>query len=126
MQTLTMVYDLVSKTSRQLATSGKWATWSPNGDWIAYQAFNEQGLASIRLISPDGKREITLVQDTSTGVGALVSSALWSPDGAYLLYDRMDLQEPAAAFSHAFELATNREEALPKEIYWAHSFAGKK
>ncbi len=124
-QTL-MIYDLVSKTSRQLAASGKWATWSPNGDRIAYLVFDEKGIASIHLINPDGRREITLLQDTATGVNAIASTALWSPDGAYLLYGRVHPQEPEGVRSHAFALVTNREEALPEEILWAHSFAGRK
>lgn len=121
-----MIYDLASKTSRRLITSGKWATWSPSGEWIAYLAFDKAGKASIRLISPDGRRKTTLLQDATIGIGAIATAALWSPDGAYLLYGRVNPQDPEALRSHVFELSTSREETLPEEIYWAHSFAGKR
>lgn len=124
---LLMIYDLTSKTSRRLAASGRWATWSPTGEWIAYLAFDEKGAASIRLINPVGQRDISLLQDiTPSSVDAIVSAPLWSPDGAYLLYGRIHPEEPEAMRSYVSELATRREEALPDEIYWAHSFAGKR
>ena len=50
--------------------------WSPNGRWIAYTSGN-----NIRLVTPDGSRDIPL-----PGVTAFADAPSWSPDGRVIAF----------------------------------------
>lgn len=53
--------------------------WSPDGEWIAYMSFQEQG-GSIYKMRPDGSQQRQL---TSIGND---SSPTWSPNGEWIAY----------------------------------------
>lgn len=121
-----MIYDFASDRSRLLVSNADLATWSPNGDEIAYITLGQDNVAAMHLISPDGQQKATVLQDAGARNDAIASTPLWSPDGAYLLYSRFGLEEPEFKRTYVFELSTGREEALPQELGWAQSFAGKR
>jgi ABC-type nickel/cobalt efflux system permease component RcnA/Tol biopolymer transport system component len=72
-----------------------WATWSPDGEWIATvrRDLRYGGVArgdSIWLMRPDGADAHPITQDPDM----LHGMPVWSPDGRYLLFQRYLLSEP--------------------------------
>lgn len=70
------IYDVGQKTSRVL-TRGSWATWAPNGEWIAFQDGNR-----YYAIRPSGGEKKVLFKEK----GAL-TPLWWSPDSRFVAYE---------------------------------------
>ena len=80
------VIDLASGNGRVIA-EGTDPSWSPQGDWIAYQDEKKQRCV---LIHPDGTG-VRIIRDlrksSRFGHWMFFKGALWSPDGRTLLFD---------------------------------------
>lgn len=76
-----VVIELASGNGKVLA-EGKNPSWSPKGDWIAYEDQKEQ---KCILIHPDGTGA-RVVQQLS-GYWKFLKGAIWSPDGKKLLFN---------------------------------------
>jgi hypothetical protein len=59
-----------------------WLRSSSDGKWIAYLAKDDNGLAQIHLVSPNGGRGVRLTHSK----WAVASAFNWSPDGRYIAY----------------------------------------
>jgi len=57
--------------------------WSPNGQWFAFQAYGEQGLAAQVVRLNDDNQPDSIEAFVQLGMTADIIS--WSPDGRYLL-----------------------------------------
>jgi Tol biopolymer transport system component len=69
-----------------------WPIWSPDGEWIAFGR-REPGVpmgSQIWLMRADGGESRPLTQEPEINY----SSASWSPDGRFLLFQRFLLQDP--------------------------------
>jgi Tol biopolymer transport system component len=69
-----------------------WPIWSPDGEWIAFGR-REPGVpmgSQLWLMRADGSESRPLTQDPEINY----SSASWSPDGRFLLFQRFLLQDP--------------------------------
>jgi tricorn protease len=60
------------------------ATWSPNGEWIAYIS-DKTGTEEIWLMRPNGSSQTQLTKVKHVDSGAYRYELLWSPDSKYLL-----------------------------------------
>ena len=78
-----VVIDVGSGSARIIA-EGMNPSWSPKGDWIAYQ--DDKGLKCM-LIHPDGTgaKEILDLKKKFHGYRTFLQGAVWSPDGEKLL-----------------------------------------
>ena len=59
-----------------------WLRSSADGKWIAYLAKDDDGLAQIHLVSPNGGKSVKLTRNAR----AVQSAFNWSPDGRYIAY----------------------------------------
>jgi Tol biopolymer transport system component len=77
------VIDVGSGSARVIA-EGINPSWSPKGDWIAYQ--DDKGLKCM-VIRPDGTgaKEILDLEKRFHGYRTFLQGAVWSPDGEKLL-----------------------------------------
>jgi nickel/cobalt transporter (NicO) family protein len=74
------------------AYGDNWPAWSPDGEWIACVRRDhtrpDAGLGdNIWRMRPDGSEAHPLTDDT----GVIHGAPVWSPDGAYLLFQRYPL-----------------------------------
>ena len=78
-----VVIDVESGSSRIIA-EGMNPSWSPKGDWIAYE--DDKGLKCI-LIHPDGTgaKVVLDLKKRFHGYRTFIQGAVWSPDGEKLL-----------------------------------------
>jgi Tol biopolymer transport system component len=78
-----VVIDVGSGSARVIA-EGINPSWSPKGDWIAYQ--DDKGLKCM-VIRPDGTgaKEILDLEKRFHGYRTFLQGAVWSPDGEKLL-----------------------------------------
>lgn len=93
-----VIYDPASKQERQLAQgffglppeTASTVEWSPDSQWIAYDAPGARQFRSIMVVPAAGgtPRAISFLPNTNTG------SIAWSPDGTYLLYGTSQRTEP--------------------------------
>jgi Tol biopolymer transport system component len=68
--------------AQKIIADGNGPSWSPKGDWIAYQA----PLGQCMLIHPDGTgAKMVLDPSRQRGVWSLYDAIVWSPDGEKLL-----------------------------------------
>jgi Tol biopolymer transport system component/DNA-binding winged helix-turn-helix (wHTH) protein len=66
----------------EIAASGFWPRWSPDGEWIAYTTSNpEGGNGTMHVVRPDGSdhRELTHVPSQVYGL-------CWMPDSSRVIY----------------------------------------
>lgn len=122
------IYNLAGKTSRTIA-EGSAPAWSPVGDWIAYET-GGYNAGSLRLISPDGRKHETLLQDAAAREDYIRGPILWSPDGSFLIFARTLASDPVGQRPHVVEVPTRRAEELPPDccggVYGGSlSWAGK-
>ena len=74
------VIDLDTGRDRQLTKDAyKQPAWSPDGAWLAYDAY---AFGTISLVRADGSRHLTL----NTGMEERATSPTWSPDGTRLAF----------------------------------------
>jgi len=70
------------------------ASWSPNGDWIAYVHSSDTRSGQVRLIRPDGSDDHAIISLSPNGVfvspSAFSANPSWSSDGRHILYTRFD------------------------------------
>jgi hypothetical protein len=59
-----------------------WLRSSADGKWIAYLAKDDNGVAQIHLVSPNGGKGVQLTRNE----WPVASSFNWSPDGRYIAY----------------------------------------
>ncbi len=123
-----MIYNLATKAARILA-EGNIPAWSPEGDWIAYETGGYDA-GSLRLVSPDGRKHETLLQDPTAREDYIRGPILWSPDGAFLLFARTYAPHPVGQLPHVMEVSSRREEELQTDsvggVYGGSlSWAGK-
>lgn len=104
------IYNLVTKASRTVV-EGDAPAWSPAGDWIAYET-GGYNAGSLRLVSPDGRKHETLLQDPTAREDYIRGPILWSPDGAFLLFARTYAPDPVGQLPHVMEVSSRREEEL--------------
>jgi hypothetical protein len=80
-----VVIDVESGSSRIIA-EGMNPSWSPKGDWIAYE--DDKGLKCM-LIHPDGTgaKAVLDLEKRFHGYRTFLQGAVWSPDGEKLLFN---------------------------------------
>ena len=112
-QTHLFLFDLIHNTSTDLSTGfdgeDSFASWSPDGRWIAVlrRNINESETATgneIYLIGEDGKAVRQLTNDPEVIHGAPV----WSSDGAFILFHRLDLQSSTKPSICLLEVQTSK------------------
>jgi TolB protein len=77
------VMDITGANVQRL-TYGQWAdapSWSPKGDWIAYERQRSQGRYDVYMIDSSGKNNHVISE-----AGARNENPTWSPDGRFLTY----------------------------------------
>lgn len=83
---LLFIYSLRNKTLTPLQVDGVFsaaeAVWSPDGEWIAFQGYNQFSKSDIWLIRADGSQSRQLTNDPKSED----SRVSWSPDGRKLAY----------------------------------------
>jgi TolB protein len=84
----------VSQLSGEIEISDGWPTWSPDGEWIA---FNRKLVRApmgkqLWLMRPDGSEMTQLTNEPELHHGP----PSWSPDGRWLVFQRYALAEPNA------------------------------
>lgn len=86
------VYDTATEQVRVLATAtfakppmgfGRPYTWSPDSRWLAYTTRGDRDFRNVYVVPAAGgePRQISFLSNTGGG------TVLWSPDGAYILFD---------------------------------------
>ena len=77
----------VLRTVESTHGQGRAPTWSPNGEWLAFESnrASSWGLYAIFVIRPDGT-ELTQVTDPSLNA----THPVWSPDGRQLAFSAWD------------------------------------
>jgi TolB protein len=85
-QDLLFVYSLEDNTLSPLPVDGVFSTaeavWSPDGDWIAFQGYNQFAKSDIWLVKADGSQSRQLTNNPKSED----SRVSWSPDGRKLAY----------------------------------------
>lgn len=100
--------ELASSKTTQL-TDGKLsncdATWSPDGNWIAYRKLNKKQNADIYLSTPDGQKIRQITNNPKSNDDAIT----WSPDGMSLAYHS---RRNRVFNIYTYDLKTNIEKQL--------------
>jgi len=101
-----------------------WLRSSADGKWIAYLAKDDDGLAQIHLVSPNGGKSAKLTRNAR----AVQSAFNWSPDGRYIAYAMdnsvfvTDTRE-GETFGKSMRLtprSTDERRPLPHAIVWSN------
>lgn len=64
-----------------IVTTGSAGAWSPTGNQIAFQAFDDKGLSQVWIINADGSNRRQITKDVGTH-----GMPIWSSDGQWLFY----------------------------------------
>ncbi len=80
------------------------ASWSPNGQKIAYAANDQLCILTVAETSSNCPTENTILLDYAT---ATEFPAAWSPDGNWLAFQSIELDAPQCYKLFLFDLTTN-------------------
>ena len=82
--------------------------YSPSGEWIAYSSTSLDRFPSIRLIRPDG------TGDHEVALRNGGSGLAWTPDGAFLVFDEVEIYRLFSTYSdlHLLDVAARRARPL--------------
>jgi Tol biopolymer transport system component len=79
------VYEIATGKKRYLDEKGSQivlgSCWSPDGEWIAYNALNEEEFWDLRIIGHEGSEPRVLYKNKEN----FIHPVGWSPDGQYVL-----------------------------------------
>lgn len=79
------VYEIATGKKRYLDEKGSQivlgSCWSPDGEWIAYNAMNEEEFWDLRIIGHEGSEPRILYKNKEN----FIHPVGWSPDGQYVL-----------------------------------------